>query len=140
MLPASSYIDINLQVAAGVPAATIRRWIQRDRRRLGLVGGISLATVTPTTSRRWNWLYRRRRRPTNILTFVEHPKGQRWFRGEIILCPAVIRREARRNNYAEYLRFLIRHGLIHLLGLEHQTATQQKRWEKMEQRFNYDKN
>jgi probable rRNA maturation factor len=56
------------------------------------------------------------------------------YEGEILLCPDVIRHEAKAGGqrYPERLKMLLEHGLIHLLGLDHRTDAQQQVWEKYE--------
>lgn len=57
--------------------------------------------------------------------------------GEILLCPAVIRREAREQGeaYRVRLRMLLEHGLIHLLGLDHRTPAQHEVWKRFEKKL-----
>lgn len=55
--------------------------------------------------------------------------------GELVLCPAVIRREVSQQEYKTRIRFLIQHGLIHIMGLDHQTAADQLRWKRYEKRL-----
>ena len=126
---------------AGVSTDSIRRWALRARRRLGVVGRISITIVPPIESKRLNMRYRRKRRPTNVLSFdYAHDSEQRGdsiIDGEVILCPEVIRREAveQGETYRQRLQFLLEHGLIHLLGLDHGTALEQQQWERQEQRL-----
>lgn len=100
-----------------------------------------MIVVTALISRQLNRRYRRRDRPTNVLSFdYAHSRRSSELHpvdGEIILCPAVIRREAReqQRRYPAYFRFLVQHGLIHLLGLDHQTSQEQKVWTRFEQRL-----
>lgn len=85
-----------------------------------------------------NRRYRRKDRPTNVLSFHfdqsgPSPRHERLW-GEVYLCPAVIRREARQGQiaYADRFRWLLQHGLIHLLGLDHVTPRQRTVWAKYE--------
>jgi probable rRNA maturation factor len=137
-LNSSSSTTITQLTPAGVSTVTLRRWASHARRRLRLRGRIAVTIVTPALSQQLNAQYRRRRRPTNVLTFDyahDKPAGTPdGLAGEIILCPSVIRAEARRlkEPYQSRLRMLIEHGLIHLVGLDHLTAKQQKIWERYE--------
>lgn len=103
--------------------------------------GVVVATVTPTTMRRFNRQYRRRDHPTNVLSFryPRLPIGQTpdEVGGEVFLCPVVIRREARqqRRPYRSYLRFLLHHGLMHLRGYDHRTLAETQRWTRIERRL-----
>lgn len=143
MSPQTKHLDsttITELTASGVGSATLRRWTLRARRRLHLTGRIAVTIVPPTISRKLNKQYRRRDRPTNVLSFdYRHEKIQADYplEGEVLLCPAVIRREARtyEQTYRHRLRLLLEHGLIHLLGLDHASAAEQQRWERYEQQL-----
>jgi len=55
--------------------------------------------------------------------------------GDIVLCPTNIKKEARiyRKEFRERLIFLVIHGLLHLLGFEHEgDASSSKRMERLE--------
>jgi probable rRNA maturation factor len=128
-------------VAAGLRASRLRLWAAAARRRLPTrAGRLSIVLVGPTTSQRLNQRYRRKNKPTNVLSWLWPPIEQQvgepvW--GEIILCPAVIRREAPAfdRTYPEHLRRLLEHGMIHLLGADHETAKDQRRWKRLEARL-----
>ena len=128
-------------LSAGVSRTSLRRWTLSARRRLRLVGRVAVVMAPPKLSRRLNRQYRRRDRPTNVLSFdyahEAQVKQQFPLAGEIILCPTVIRREAREQGreYRAYLRFLLEHGLIHLLGRDHRTPQEQRVWTQIEQRL-----
>ncbi len=83
---------------------------------LGKKYSLSLACVNEKTSRTLNKKYRNKNKPTNILSF---PLKKNM--GEIILCPAVIKREAKifGKNFRQFLNFLVIHGMLHLAGMEH---------------------
>ena len=74
-----------------------------------------------------NKKYRNKDRPTNILSFA-----LRKDEGELILCPAVIKREAPKHDktFKEFLGFLVIHGMLHLKGLDHG-----KKMEKLEEKY-----
>lgn len=66
-----------------------------------------------------NRVYRGKNEVTNVLSFFQKELGL----GELVLCPAKIRKDAQ--NYgiifkAELYRIFI-HGLLHLLGYNHET-------------------
>lgn len=133
---------VRLTTPTRLPAADLGRWARRARQRLGLRRGrIVISTVSPATSQRLNTTYRRRARATNVLSFTygvgQAPRGASDTIGEIILCPVVVRREARvfGQPYRDRFRFLLEHGLIHLLGLDHHTAADARRWQRYERRL-----
>lgn len=140
MSPQANSTTITQLTPSGVSAATLRRWTLRARRRLHLSGAIAVTVVPPKISQQWNKQYRRRDRPTNVLSFdYAHQKKQdeHILDGEILLCPSVIKHEAKElgETYRARLQMLLEHGCIHLLGLDHHTTADQRRWEKYEQRL-----
>lgn len=90
---------------------------------------MSLVFVEKDEIRRLNKEYRRKNRPTDILSFLynsgyNRKKGQRESKnveGELILCPAVIDESAKYNglSFKEELAFVLSHGVLHLLGIHH---------------------
>lgn len=85
-----------------------RRWV-RDEKEL------SLALVGDIRMRFLNRTYRHIDKTTDILSFA----GDDSTLGELIICPAQIKRQAARlgNSWQYELYFIIIHGLLHLTGL-----------------------
>ena len=94
---------------------------------LGREYELSIAPVSEKKSRELNKKYRHKDKPTNILSFALTKQS-----GEIILCPAVARREAKKfnKNLERFLGFLVIHGMLHLKGMEHSS-----RMEEAEKRY-----
>lgn len=67
------------------------------------------------------------------LQFIEPPKEEKLL-GEIILCPARIKKLARREkqDFKKMLCFYFLHGLLHLLGYDHQKEEDAQKMEKKE--------
>lgn len=127
-------ITVTLDAPIPIGASTIARWVRDAAATVALPAGrITVTAVTPATSRQLNHRYRRRDRPTNVLSFRYDPPIDGCL-GELIICPAVIKREAPTDLLAR-TKFLLQHGCIHLLGLDHHTAAEQRRWERYERRF-----
>lgn len=132
-LASSSLTSFTALSPAGINAASIRRWTLRAKRRLGLRIAINVVTIPPNLSHRLNAQYRKKHRPTNVLSFrLQDPVV-----GEVLLCPPVIRHEAKLEGtpYQSYFRRLLEHGLIHLLGVDHRTTAEQRRWTNYERRL-----
>ena len=83
---------------------------------LGKKYSLSLAFVSEKESQKINNKYRNKDKPTNILSFLLHKDE-----GEIIICPAVVKREAKNfeKTYSQFLGFLVIHGMLHLKGMDH---------------------
>ncbi len=116
---------------------------------------LTVALVTDAQMKRWNRAYRGKNRPTDVLSFPadvsqaepattrkhRQPRPARGARathlsasrsasaylGDIAIAPAVARRNAQRFGRAfDYeIRILILHGILHLLGYDHETDSGQ---------------
>ncbi|KKU04519.1 MAG: putative rRNA maturation factor [Parcubacteria group bacterium GW2011_GWA2_45_30] len=80
---------------------------------------IVVAEVDKRESQRLNRKYRRKDKPTNVLSFRY---GSEY--GEIIVCPVVIRKEAKEqgNTYKYQMTWMILHGILHLVGIHHEKS------------------
>ena len=80
---------------------------------------IVVAEVDKRESQRLNRKYRRKDKPTNVLSFRY---GSEY--GEIIVCPVVIRKEAKEqgNTYKYQMTWMILHGILHLAGIHHEIS------------------
>ena len=82
-------------------------------------GMVTVAIVPDNHVRQLNRRYRRRDRPTDVLSF---PAGEPGSLGDIIIAVGVARRQARAAGHSlqAELRVLALHGLLHLLGYDHE--------------------
>ena len=98
---------------------------------LGKKYELSIALVSEKKSREINKKYRKKDKPTNILSFSLTKNS-----GEIILCPTVIKKEIKKFNrtFPEFMGFLVIHGMLHLKGFEH-SSTMEKQEEKYDQKY-----
>lgn len=82
---------------------------------------IKLIEISSLESRRLNRIYRKKNKPTNVLSFYYNRDY-----GEILLCPAVIKKEAKAegNTYKYQFTWMVLHGMIHLTGLHHESSRQ----------------
>jgi probable rRNA maturation factor len=80
---------------------------------------VAVRKVSDASAANLNRRYRLEQKPVNVLSF-RYVDGY----GVILVCPVVIRREARvENNSFEYqLTWMIMHGMIHLSGLHHEKS------------------
>ena len=121
------------------PARGLAAWLRRvapARAR----GSVSIALVSDTRSRALNLKYRRKDAPTDVLSFpaFARPQAARasaWqapanpesripnpVLGDIVIAVGVARRQARDAGHTELaeLKVLALHGLLHLLGYDHE--------------------
>jgi probable rRNA maturation factor len=94
---------------------------------------VTLRFVDATEGRRLNRSYRGKDRPTNVLTFVYDKAGDS-ICGDVVLCVAVIQREAaeRGKPLAAHCAHLVVHGMLHLQGYEHEHEADASRMEQRE--------
>ncbi len=82
-------------------------------------GAVTVAIVPDSRVRRLNQRYRRTDRPTDVLSF---PSGEPGNLGDIVIAAGVARRQAREAGHSVQaeVRVLALHGLLHLLGYDHE--------------------
>jgi probable rRNA maturation factor len=125
----------------GVPIArSFERWIRAalTSRRKGRTE-VNIVLFDEPAGRRMNRQYRGKDYATNVLSFPYEPlRGDKTgLLGDLVMCPAVIAREAAeqgkplRDHYAH----LTIHGVLHLLGHDHETTAGAKRMETLEKRI-----
>ncbi len=87
------------------------------RRRLPRI--VAVVEISERESRRINRVLRNRNASANVLSLRY---GSDY--GEILVCPAVIRREAaaQKESYAFQTTRMVVHGMVHLAGLHHEAS------------------
>jgi len=112
-------------------APGLAAWLARAAPR-GARGVVSVALVSDARVRALNRTYRRKDYATDVLSFStnsEHPEHLENFEnienqslGDIVIARGVAKRQAREARHSERteLRILALHGLLHLLGYDHE--------------------
>lgn len=105
---------------------------------------LSVALISPAEIRKLNKRYLKKDKPTDVLSFPESPDSQKTSTpkelqvlGEILICPEEVKNnslELNRSFEEELCRTLI-HGILHLLGYNHEES--EKKAEKMDKRQSY---
>jgi len=111
-------------------------------------GEVGVALVTDARIRRLNARYRRKDAATDVLSFPPDPGAQipdaefriphrGAFLGDIVIATGVARRQAHQagHSYSTELRVLALHGLLHLLGYDHERAGDAGRMARAEARL-----
>ena len=97
---------------------------------------LGVRVVGPAESRRLNARYRGKDKPTNVLSFpaVEMPAGPERPLGDLVICPDVLRVEAReqRKSLRAHWAHLVVHGTLHLVGYDHEDSADADRMERRE--------
>ncbi len=106
---------------------------------------ISLQFLDETEMARINGEYRHIDAPTDVLTFPLFEENGRFLPdtmtplalGDIILCPAVIRRNAEEHSVSaeSELALVVFHGMLHLLAWDHDTPERQEKMWAVQERF-----
>jgi probable rRNA maturation factor len=138
---------LNRQRAERIPRQELDRFLGEVCRMLDIpVKSVTVCFVTNDEIARWNSIYRGKQGPTDVLSFPSTPhknrSGKRWSRparkltspgsartgsepylGDIAIAPEVGRRNARRfgRSFHDEVRILILHGILHLMGYDHET-------------------
>ena len=100
---------------------------------------ISFVLTDDKRMRALNRTYRGKDKPTNVLSFAaldtDRPKSAMpWLLGDVVLASGVIAREAkaRRKSLDHHLSHLAVHGVLHLLGYDHEQETDAEAMEALE--------
>ena len=133
-------IQIQRQLPAkGLPsAASLRTWatatLPEDH------GELTIRLVDETESQTLNRTYRGKDKPTNVLSFGYDEDDdmpglpQQPILGDIVICAAVVRREAAEQGKTERAHWahMVVHGCLHLLGYDHESNTEAEEMEHRE--------
>jgi probable rRNA maturation factor len=138
---------VNRQSRISVSLRALDKFLARARRRLRLPkDSLTVCLVTDTEIARWNRAYRGKSGPTDVLSFATNDRKATQRRaknsrvrkdnlfdaaaanhsaqyiGDIAIAPAVAKRNARRfgRSFDDEMRILILHGILHLMGYDHE--------------------
>lgn len=127
---------------AGLPGADeIRAWVAATLAHAGFDAPFELGVriVSSDEMQSLNRQYRHRDAPTNVLSFPAGavaglPPGAPVALGDLVVCAAVVRDEARRQGKPAEAHWahMIVHGVLHLLGYEHDDEADAVRMEAAE--------
>ncbi len=144
---------LNRQRSVRVSLLHLERFLARARRKLGISSdALTICLVTPSEIAGWNSAYRGKTGPTDVLSFptnARQPKKKRVhdrrapgprkgvsstsfasstsYLGDIAIAPSIARANARRlgRTFDNEMRILILHGILHLMGYDHETDSGQ---------------
>jgi probable rRNA maturation factor len=109
----------------------LQRWARAALGRQAVGGELSVLLVGERQSRALNARYRGRDHATNVLSF---PADAGVILGDLVICPAVLRAEARAQGkqVRAHWAHLFIHGLLHLVGYDHERRHDAARMERRE--------
>jgi probable rRNA maturation factor len=130
---------VDCRVPARVRAPSCRllaRWADAALGPRGTGHEMALQVVSAARMRALNRQYRGKDEPTNVLAFPAAPSPGVRPRplGDVVICPVVLRREARAQGKTETAHWahLIVHGTLHLAGYDHGHDAEAARMERRE--------
>jgi probable rRNA maturation factor len=128
---------LNRQRAVRLTRRPLESFLRRARKELGLQeAGLTVCLLSDAEIARLNETFRKKEGPTDVLSFpavarrrpVRSRRGLKTIRagdylGDIAISPATARRYAKKNGrkLSSELQVLILHGVLHLLGYDHET-------------------
>ncbi|MFT3907318.1 MAG: rRNA maturation RNase YbeY [Steroidobacteraceae bacterium] len=142
-------VSLRTQVRSGwTPAPRLlRHWVGAALGARAAHQEVAVLIVGPAAMRRLNHQWRGKDKPTNVLSFpAQLPAGlpvgslsanaEAAALGDLVLCPQVLRREAREQHKRErdHWAHLVVHGTLHLLGHDHEEPEEARRMERREVR------
>ncbi len=121
-------LHIDLSCSTRLPwtpsARQLKRWALAALPPLRRPATLSVRIVGLARSRSLNVRYRRKDKPTNVLSFTgagNAPDG-RFYLGELVICATVVAREAgeQKKKLLAHWAHLTVHGVLHLCGFDHE--------------------
>jgi probable rRNA maturation factor len=123
--------------ASNVPSPrAMSRWAKAALGARGAGREIAVQFVSRRQMQQLNHRFRGKDRPTNVLSFpaASTPGVKPLPMGDVVLCPAILRQEAREQGKAETAHWahLVVHGVLHLAGYDHEDDADARRMERRE--------
>jgi probable rRNA maturation factor len=128
---------LNRQRAVRLARRPLESFLRRAQEEVGFLGaGVTVCLVSDAEIARLNETFRKKKGPTDVLSFpaVTRRRPARLRRnskpvkasvglGDIAISPATAQRYAKKNGrkLSSELQVLILHGVLHLLGYDHET-------------------
>ena len=120
-----------------VPDGGLARWLTRVAPRTAR-GEVAIALVSDARMRTLNRSYRGQDYATDVLSFVPDTAFEPQSAiGDLVIATGVAKRQAREaaHAYQTELRVLALHGLLHLLGYDHESPDDRGRMKRAESRL-----
>jgi probable rRNA maturation factor len=136
---------LNRQRAVRVAQRPLAQFLTRVQRELGITeADVTICLVSDAEIARMNQVFRKKRGPTDVLSFpaterskpvslpgkratrrtrASRSRRARYFLGDVAISPSTARRNAKKlgRTLPSELQILTLHGVLHLLGYDHET-------------------
>lgn len=149
---AQPVIDVLISAASwkrALPSATLacrraaraawERGASAALKRRAAAAELSIVLTGDAAIRKLNAAYRRKDKPTNVLSFPGSGPGDLRgsagvILGDVVIAYGTVAKEARqgRKSLKDHLSHMVVHGVLHLLGYDHETASDAKTMERLE--------
>lgn len=95
---------------------------------------LTLRLVDSEEAQQLNRQFRNKDYPTNVLTFEYGIDETATLRADIVICVAVVQKEAAEQSkaFADHFKHLLVHGVLHSLGFDHQSDEEAEAMEAVE--------
>ena len=113
-----------------MPRKFISTWIEESERALVQMKimpqkqfDLTIVFLKPSEAKKINFKFRKKNYPTDVLSFEGEFEGSL---GELVLCPKVIEKQSKEHmlSIRQELGYLLLHGILHLLGFDHEKNKQ----------------
>lgn len=105
-----------------MPKKFLTEWIlkiekQLLKKKIKCQGELTLVFLNKTAAKKINFKFRKKNYATDVLSF----KSELAF-GELVMCPEVILKQSKANSHSfqAELGYMVLHGILHLLGYDHE--------------------
>ena len=107
---------------ADLTESALDRFLARVRRAAGLKGRVDVLVTSSAEMKSLNRRFRKKDKPTDVLSFPADPNSPKQFAGEIAVSAELASHNARHLGHspAEEVKILVLHGLLHLRGYDHE--------------------
>lgn len=136
-------IQIDIEDSSQSPSCPepllIEKWAAMTLQLMKKEGSVAIAIIDEATMQALNQTYRQKPKPTNVLSFPSQlpPELQKDFWGDIAICAQVVEKEAnaQKKSIDAHFAHLVVHGILHLLGFDHENESDANKMENEEVRI-----
>ncbi len=116
-------IEINNATSSPVDKNYLKRISERVFKKEKKEKDLSIALVGPGQIRKLNKIYRKKNRPTDVLSFSYGRSS------EIVICISEVRKNAKKYHlpFKKELNRVLIHGILHVLGYDHEAGSKGKK-------------
>lgn len=125
---------INRQRVVPLSAEALHEYTRALQREVAGGRAFSVCLVSDHTIRRYNRKYRGKDEPTDVLSFPDEAPD---WAGDVMISAETAARQARRLRHSveTEIKILALHGVLHLLGYDHEDAADRGRMARVENRW-----